>query len=112
MMSARSMFADCLCRQWSWPLWLPVQFFGIFPDSTLIDNDSKAPWSDELEQKLFSSAVGEQLTTTPSYLAVVPASAHADSAQSVRDCRAADCIQMRSPGMQTVPCKTCRCGQV
>ncbi len=47
------------CRQWSWPLWLPVQFFGIFPDSTLVDNDSSAPWSEELEQKLFSSAVGE-----------------------------------------------------
>ncbi|CAL5218999.1 g754 [Coccomyxa viridis] len=45
-------------RQWSWPLWLPVQFFGIFPDSTLVDNDSSAPWSEELEQKLFSSAVG------------------------------------------------------
>ena len=49
-----------LCRQWSWPLWLPVQFFGIFPDSVLVDNDSSAPWSEELEQKLFSSAVGEQ----------------------------------------------------
>ena len=49
-----------LCRQWSWPLWLPVQFFGIFPDSLLVDNDSTAPWSGELEQKLFSSAVGEQ----------------------------------------------------
>ena len=48
-------------RQWSWPLWLPVQFFGIFPDSILVDNDSSAPWSAELEQKLFSSAVGEPL---------------------------------------------------
>lgn len=47
-------------RQWSWPLWLPVQFFGIFPDSVLVDNDSSAPWADELKQKLFSSAVGEQ----------------------------------------------------
>ena len=48
-----------LYRQWSWPLWLPVQFFGIFPDSVLVDNDSAAPWAGELEQKLFSSAVGE-----------------------------------------------------
>ena len=46
-------------RQWSWPLWLPVQFFGIFPNSILVDNDSSAPWSEDLEQKLFSSAVGE-----------------------------------------------------
>ena len=54
------MHVPLLCRQWSWPLWLPVQFFGIFPDSVLVDNDSSAPWSEELEQKLFSSAVGEQ----------------------------------------------------
>ena len=54
------MHASLLCRQWSWPLWLPVQFVGIFPDSVLVDNDSSAPWSEELEQKLFSSAVGEQ----------------------------------------------------
>ena len=54
------MHASLLYRQWSWPLWLPVQFFGIFPDSVLVDNDSSTPWSEELEQKLFSSAVGEQ----------------------------------------------------
>ncbi|CAL8461607.1 g1138 [Coccomyxa elongata] len=45
-------------RQWSWPLWLPVQFFGIFPSSILRDNDTTTPWADELEQKIFSSAVG------------------------------------------------------
>ncbi|BDA42088.1 hypothetical protein COCOBI_02-8900 [Coccomyxa sp. Obi] len=45
-------------RQWSWPLWLPVQFFGIFPSSILKDNDTTTPWADELEQKIFSSAVG------------------------------------------------------
>ncbi|EIE22041.1 hypothetical protein COCSUDRAFT_16894 [Coccomyxa subellipsoidea C-169] len=45
-------------RQWSWPLWLPVQFFGIFPSSILVDNDASTPWADELEQKIFSSAVG------------------------------------------------------
>ncbi len=47
-----------MTRQWSWPLWLPVQFFGIFPSSILRDNDTTTPWADELEQKIFSSAVG------------------------------------------------------
>lgn len=37
-----------------------MQFFGIFPDSVLVDNDSSAPWAEELKQKLFSSAVGKQ----------------------------------------------------
>ena len=50
-----------LCRQWSWPLWLPVQFFGIFPTTVLKDNDASTPWADEIEQKLFASAVGEPL---------------------------------------------------
>lgn len=45
-------------RQWSWPLWLPVQFLGIFPSSVLRDGDTTTPWAGEIEQKLFSSAVG------------------------------------------------------
>ena len=52
-----------MIRQWSWPLWLPVQFFGIFPSSILTDNDTSTPWADELEQKIFSSAVGVHSTT-------------------------------------------------
>jgi hypothetical protein len=35
-----------------------VQFFGIFPTSILADNDKSTPWADEIEQKVFSSAVG------------------------------------------------------
>ncbi|KAK9846457.1 hypothetical protein WJX81_004293 [Elliptochloris bilobata] len=45
-------------RQWSWPLWLPVQFLGIFPKSVLRDSDTATPWAGEIEQKIFSSAVG------------------------------------------------------
>ena len=45
-------------RQWSWPLWLPVQFLGIFPSSVLRDGDTATPWASEIEQKIFSSAVG------------------------------------------------------
>jgi hypothetical protein len=47
-------------RQWSWPLWLPVQFFGIFPDSVLSNDDTSTPWAGEIEQKVFASAVGER----------------------------------------------------
>ena len=46
-------------RQWSWPLWLPVQFFGIFPDSVLSNDDTSTAWAGEIEQKVFASAVGE-----------------------------------------------------
>ena len=49
-----------LRRQWSWPLWLPVQAFGIFPASVLVNDDASTPWADEIEQKIFASAVGEQ----------------------------------------------------
>ncbi|GFQ01449.1 hypothetical protein PHJA_002288800 [Phtheirospermum japonicum] len=42
-------------RQWSWPLNLPLEFFGIFRAVTLEDEDSLAPWSDEIEQKVLSS---------------------------------------------------------
>lgn len=46
-------------RQWSWPLPLPVQFFGIFPTGGTITEDGQTlPWSDELEHKVFVSAIG------------------------------------------------------
>mmetsp|Transcript_11526 Transcript_11526/g.31413 ORF Transcript_11526/g.31413 Transcript_11526/m.31413 type:complete len:502 (+) Transcript_11526:120-1625(+) len=40
--------------QWSFPLNLPLQFFGIFPDGELKSDDPDAPWADEIEQKLFA----------------------------------------------------------
>jgi hypothetical protein len=38
--------------QWSFPLNLPPQFFGIFPAGELLDEDTTTPWADEIEQKL------------------------------------------------------------
>lgn len=61
-MGLLTIFGAMPFRQWSWPLWLPVQFFGIFPSSILVDNDTSTPWADELEQKIFSSAVGAALS--------------------------------------------------
>ncbi|KAJ6683966.1 hypothetical protein OIU85_007640 [Salix viminalis] len=42
-------------RQWSWPLNLPLEFFGIFRAKTLKDEDMSTPWADEIEQKVLSS---------------------------------------------------------
>ncbi|KAJ0042433.1 hypothetical protein Pint_19130 [Pistacia integerrima] len=42
-------------RQWSWPLNLPLEFFGIFRAKTLKHEDLSTPWADEIEQKLLSS---------------------------------------------------------
>ncbi|KAK2993947.1 hypothetical protein RJ640_025622 [Escallonia rubra] len=42
-------------RQWSWPLNLPLEFFGIFGAKTLRDADSSTPWAYEIEQKVLSS---------------------------------------------------------
>ncbi|KAF2299356.1 hypothetical protein GH714_031687 [Hevea brasiliensis] len=42
-------------RQWSWPLNLPLEFFGIFRAKTLTDEDLSTPWADEIEQKVLSS---------------------------------------------------------
>ena len=39
--------------QWSWPINLPPQLFGIFPYGMLKDEDVEAPWSEEIEQKIF-----------------------------------------------------------
>lgn len=38
--------------QWSFPLNLPPQFFGIFPSGELTTGDTNVPWADEIEQKL------------------------------------------------------------
>ncbi|KAF6171736.1 hypothetical protein GIB67_007257 [Kingdonia uniflora] len=42
-------------RQWSWPLNLPLEFFGIFRAKTLKDEDVTTPWANEIEQKVLSS---------------------------------------------------------
>lgn len=44
--------------QWSWPINLPVQFFGIFPTGVLRSDADDTPWADEIEQKVFESSVG------------------------------------------------------
>ncbi len=44
--------------QWSWPINLPPQLFGIFPTGELVHNDTNTPWGDELEQKVLQSTVG------------------------------------------------------
>lgn len=40
--------------QWSFPLNLPLQFYGIFPTGELYSNDPNVPWADEIEQKLLA----------------------------------------------------------
>ncbi|XP_027358057.1 uncharacterized protein LOC113867163 isoform X2 [Abrus precatorius] len=42
-------------RQWSWPLNLPLEFFGVFRAKTLKDEDLSTPWAAEIEQKILSS---------------------------------------------------------
>ncbi|CAH1437594.1 unnamed protein product [Lactuca virosa] len=42
-------------RQWSWPLNLPLEFFGIFRAKTLLHEDLSTPWASEIEQKILSS---------------------------------------------------------
>jgi len=46
------------CRQWSWPINLPPQFFGIFPKGVLRDGDTSTPWASEIDQKVLVSTVG------------------------------------------------------
>ncbi|KAK1305805.1 hypothetical protein QJS10_CPA10g02037 [Acorus calamus] len=43
------------CIQWSWPINLPLEFFGIFRAKSLKDEDTSTPWADEIEQKVLSS---------------------------------------------------------
>ncbi|KAB2056064.1 hypothetical protein ES319_A11G078700v1 [Gossypium barbadense] len=42
-------------RQWSWPLNLPLEFFGIFRAKILQNEDPSTPWANEIEQKVLSS---------------------------------------------------------
>jgi len=42
-------------RQWSWPINLPLEFFGIFRAKPLEDEDDTTPWATEIEQKVLSS---------------------------------------------------------
>ncbi len=55
-------FRQVYCNpfQWSFPLNLPPQFFGIFPTGELKTGDPDAPWADEIEQSLFlPPSIGE-----------------------------------------------------
>ncbi|KAM0881441.1 hypothetical protein ACQ4PT_032992 [Festuca glaucescens] len=42
-------------RQWSWPVNLPLEFFGVFRSKPLEDEDGGTPWASEIEQKVLSS---------------------------------------------------------
>ncbi|XP_051209942.1 uncharacterized protein [Lolium perenne] len=42
-------------RQWSWPVNLPLEFFGVFRSKPLEDEDEGTPWAAEIEQKVLSS---------------------------------------------------------
>eukprot|EP00930_Biecheleria_cincta_P049039 TRINITY_DN34283_c0_g1_i1.p1 TRINITY_DN34283_c0_g1~~TRINITY_DN34283_c0_g1_i1.p1 ORF type:complete len:469 (+),score=82.88 TRINITY_DN34283_c0_g1_i1:45-1451(+) len=41
-------------QQWSWPIDLPQQLYGIFAAGELKDSDTEAPWSAEIEQRLLN----------------------------------------------------------
>ncbi|CAE8734948.1 unnamed protein product, partial [Polarella glacialis] len=41
-------------QQWSWPIDLPQQAFGIFASGELKDRDGEAPWASEIEQRLLN----------------------------------------------------------
>jgi hypothetical protein len=42
-------------QQWSFPLNLPVQFYGIFSKGVLKHNDTNTPWADDFEQKILAA---------------------------------------------------------
>ena len=42
-------------QQWSFPLNLPVQFYGIFPKGTLAHDDTTTPWGADFEQKVLAA---------------------------------------------------------
>lgn len=42
-------------KQWSWPLNLPLEFFGIFRASPLVHQDQTTPWADEIQQKILTA---------------------------------------------------------
>ena len=41
--------------QWSWPINLPIELFGIFHARILEDEYILTPWFNEIEQKLLNS---------------------------------------------------------
>jgi len=41
-------------QQWSWPIDLPQQLFGIFSVGDIKDSDTDAPWSTEIDQRLLN----------------------------------------------------------
>lgn len=45
-------------HQWSFPLNLPVQLFGIFPAGTL-EEGGQYPWGDELDFRIFSANLAQ-----------------------------------------------------
>mmetsp|Transcript_10007 Transcript_10007/g.22378 ORF Transcript_10007/g.22378 Transcript_10007/m.22378 type:complete len:479 (-) Transcript_10007:104-1540(-) len=44
-------------QQWSWPLDLPSQLYGIFPEGDLKDGDKNTPWAAEIEQRVLAPSV-------------------------------------------------------
>jgi hypothetical protein len=42
-------------QQWSFPLDLPVQFFGIFPKGVLRNDDLDTPWAVDFDQKVLAA---------------------------------------------------------
>lgn len=63
-------------RQWSWPLPLPPQAFGIFPTGVIESDDQQLPWSDELEHKIFVSAIGEDSLPCAAAMSTASKEAH------------------------------------
>ena len=45
-------------HQWSFPLNLPVQLFGIFPTG-ILEEDGQYPWGNELDLKTFSANLAQ-----------------------------------------------------
>ncbi len=50
-------------HQWSFPLNLPVQLFGIFPTG-LLEEEGQYPWGDELDLKVFSANLAQGAPTS------------------------------------------------
>ena len=56
-------------RQWSWPVNLPLEFFGVFRSKPLEDEDDATPWAAEIEQKVLSSPeVGIPTSSPPTLI--------------------------------------------
>lgn len=59
--TARMLMSVPPIRQWSWPLSLPPQLFGIFPQGVLVDRDESVPWAADLEQRTYTGRVSKFL---------------------------------------------------